>query len=262
MGSNLSDKMADCVSPKHYFGLLGSVLGLTVLAPLIEHFIWAKVTIGFMMVASLLTAALAVKSKSKISFIAFLLACLSGVMWVLAFCDHVPPFETTGFQIAAYAVTFAFFVIICCIIMQDVFNGSITSNKICGAVCVYILTGFCFAMLHMIICLADHNAYRNNYFGVDSTNSMEASYNSYVERYPLFVYFSFCTFSTVGYGDIVPISRVARSLSFLEATFGQLYLAVLVARLVGLHTATVSLRNSRRESLSLPEKRELVGSRK
>src|SRR5580658_3606828 len=116
MGNKLSNTMAICVRPKHYFSLLGSVLGLTVLAPLVEHFVWAKITIGFMMVASLLTAALAVKSASRISFIAFLLACLSGMMWILAFCEHVPPFETLGFQIAAYAVTLSFFVIICSII--------------------------------------------------------------------------------------------------------------------------------------------------
>ena len=57
------------------------------------------------------------------------------------------------------------------------------------------------------------------------------------KRYPLFIYFSFSTMSTLGYGDIVPVSRLARSLSWLEALTGQLYLTILVARLVGLHIA-------------------------
>jgi len=256
--AKISETMAHCISPKHYVALLSSVLGLTVLAPIVEHFIWAKITIGLMMVASLLTAALAVKSNHRISLIAFSLACLSGIMWILAFCDHFSPCNSAGFQIAAYAVTFLFFVIICCIILQDVFQGSVDANKICGSVCVYLLIGFCFSMLHMMIALSDHNAYRNNIFTADSTAHTQ-TYGSYVERYPLFVYFSFCTFSTLGYGDIVPVSRLARSLSFLEATLGQLYLAVLVARLVGLHTASITMRH-RAETLSAPEERELVGS--
>ena len=49
------------------------------------------------------------------------------------------------------------------------------------------------------------------------------------------VYFSFITLSTVGYGDITPLSPPARSFAFMEAIIGQIYLAVLVARLVGLH---------------------------
>jgi voltage-gated potassium channel Kch len=48
-------------------------------------------------------------------------------------------------------------------------------------------------------------------------------------------YFSFMTLTTVGYGDIVPHSTAARTLAGLEAVTGQIYLTVLVARLVGLH---------------------------
>ncbi|MYK51885.1 MAG: two pore domain potassium channel family protein, partial [Gemmatimonadetes bacterium] len=49
------------------------------------------------------------------------------------------------------------------------------------------------------------------------------------------IYFSFITMTTLGYGDIMPISRMAKNMAVLEAVWGQTYLAVLVARLVGLH---------------------------
>lgn len=52
-----------------------------------------------------------------------------------------------------------------------------------------------------------------------------------------FFYFSFVTLATVGYGDIVPMTRPARSLAILEALTGQLYLAILIARLVGAYVA-------------------------
>jgi len=48
-------------------------------------------------------------------------------------------------------------------------------------------------------------------------------------------YFSFVTLATLGYGDLVPKSEVARGLAIVEAVFGQLYLAVMVARLVSLY---------------------------
>jgi voltage-gated potassium channel Kch len=50
-----------------------------------------------------------------------------------------------------------------------------------------------------------------------------------------FRYFSFMTLTTVGYGDVLPRSDAARTLAALEAVMGQIYLTVLVARLVGLH---------------------------
>ena len=50
-----------------------------------------------------------------------------------------------------------------------------------------------------------------------------------------FLYYSLVMLSTLGYGDIAPLSRPARSLSATEAIAGQVYLAVLVARLIGLH---------------------------
>jgi voltage-gated potassium channel Kch len=51
------------------------------------------------------------------------------------------------------------------------------------------------------------------------------------------LYFSYVTLTTLGYGDISPVKDPARTLAFLEAVTGQLYLVVLVARLVGLHIA-------------------------
>ncbi len=50
-------------------------------------------------------------------------------------------------------------------------------------------------------------------------------------------YFSFITLSTVGYGDITPVSTIARWLAAMEAMTGLLYVAVLIARLVSLYSA-------------------------
>ena len=52
-----------------------------------------------------------------------------------------------------------------------------------------------------------------------------------------FTYFSFVTMSTLGYGDIAPVSTAARSTAWIQAVLGQLYLAISVAALVGVHIA-------------------------
>lgn len=59
------------------------------------------------------------------------------------------------------------------------------------------------------------------------------------------MYYSFVTLTTLGYGDTYPTSDAARILAMLEATLGQLYLVILVARLVGLYTAQESERRKR-----------------
>ena len=50
------------------------------------------------------------------------------------------------------------------------------------------------------------------------------------------LYFSLVSITTMGYGDILPVSALARSFASLEGVFGTLYLAVMIARLVGLHS--------------------------
>ena len=70
-------------------------------------------------------------------------------------------------------------------------------------------------------------------------------------------YFSFVTLTTLGYGDIVPVSGPAKTFSTLEAIVGQLYIALLVARLVGLHTAQ-SIANKGRAKIVADECRPFL----
>ena len=59
------------------------------------------------------------------------------------------------------------------------------------------------------------------------------------------MYYSFVTLTTLGYGDIYPVRDGARIMAMLEATLGQLYLVILVARLVGLYTSQESERRKK-----------------
>ena len=106
---------------------------------------------------------------------------------------------------------------------QILFSGRITTNKLIGSVCIYLLLGVIWALLYSFIALLT----------VDAFNGMPIQLGHQVIWE--YIYFSFVTLSTLGYGDISPASEIARSLVYLEAICGQFYIAILVASLVGAH---------------------------
>ena len=185
--------------------------------------------VGALVIISLTTATLTINAGKRVNIRAVFLALLTGVMWLLAFCINGFPYDTMYFQLAANTVMLIS-IDVGRIMLQDILSGEVTANRICGAVCIFVLIGFCFAIIHMMVAIQNPAAYKDN-SGTYGAQSVPH------ERYPLFAYFSFCTLSTVGYGDVVPVSRLARACSCLESLCGQLYLAILVARLVGLHIA-------------------------
>jgi hypothetical protein len=94
-------------------------------------------------------------------------------------------------------------------------------NKVVGALCIYLLIGAIFAILFQL--LED--------FSPGSFEGMEGYAGPALPW--RFLYFSFVTLSTLGYGDVLPLTLYAETLVTLEAILGQFYLAVLVAGLIG-----------------------------
>ena len=107
--------------------------------------------------------------------------------------------------------------------MRQIATGNnISANRIVGAICVYLMLGviwaLCYALLETMV--------PGSFKGL-TEQAASSSWN------PDWVYFSFVTLTTLGYGDISPLTYSARALSYFEAIVGQFYLAVLVAGLVG-----------------------------
>ena len=100
----------------------------------------------------------------------------------------------------------------------------ITRDQIYGGICAYLMLGFAFgAVFYLLNILVPDSFAVNTRLPVVGEN-------------PDLMYFSFVTLATLGYGDITPLSRFARSLSELEALTGSLYIAVFMARLVSMVT--------------------------
>lgn len=109
------------------------------------------------------------------------------------------------------------------VVARTVFRrGKVTYHRIIGAVLLYLLIAVCFAALSAFVGLSIPGAFKGVAIEDNATLASE-----------LF-YLSFATLTTTGYGDLVPLHPLARSLCNLEAVVGQLYPATLLARLVTL----------------------------
>ncbi len=105
------------------------------------------------------------------------------------------------------------------ILVQVYRPGVVNRHRILGAVAAYLLLGLVWAQAYQLVALAHPGAFT----GAIDSGAQGA-----------WVYFSFVTLTTTGYGDILPAHAAARSLANLEALIGQLYPAILLARLVSL----------------------------
>lgn len=113
-------------------------------------------------------------------------------------------------------------------------EGPVDADRIYGAVCGYLLIGLTWALLYGALDLTQPGSFDLGEGATEGTAAGPAPVPHFADMDP-FIYYSLVTLSTLGYGDIVAVTRSARSLSALEAIVGQIYMAVVVARLIGLH---------------------------
>lgn len=115
-------------------------------------------------------------------------------------------------------------------ILRNIFAASVvTGDDVLGAVCGYLLAAGAWANLYAATELLVPGSF-------SVSNDLQELSSSH-GRTALFNYFNVVTLATMGYGDITPVRPPATALAMLEAIFGQFYVAVVVAQLVGLRLA-------------------------
>jgi hypothetical protein len=125
----------------------------------------------------------------------------------------------------------SFNVYVISLILISLFRAKkVTSNTIYGAVSVYLLIGTMFSIIYKFM-----ETLRPGSFFIGETGSLD------------FVFFSYTTLTTLGYGDITPVSSYARTATSLEAIIGVLYIAILISRFVGIYIAQHLAKNTRNE---------------
>lgn len=148
---------------------------------------------------------------SSIAILAFFLGLIGRLelykSWTIAFLFLIQSIYAVYLIVATY------------LILRDIFSSSkVTIDTIRGSICAYLLIGFVWALLYGIIASLNPQAFSQSII--------------FEESFGKAVYFSFTTLTTLGYGDILPLSPLAKMLTNLEAIIGQLYPSILIAILV------------------------------
>src|SRR2546423_113111 len=194
--------------------------------PFVEEIEGGDIIVSLLLSLVLISAVLAVASRRRTLVIAVLLVIPAIVgRWINHFQPHLV--HPAVFLIAGL-VLIAFVVVN---LLRFILRApSVNTEVLCASIAAYLMLGLMWTMAYWLVDqLTPGGAFSFN------TNTGTRSMNGFTG-----FYFSFITLSTVGYGDITPVSRIARWLAALEAMTGLLYVAVLIARLVALYSSPKS----------------------
>ena len=167
--------------------------------------------------------------RSRTAFIAGWI--LAGLTLALSIAVHLT--DVMMLRYLAWFAALVFLSLSCTIAVSDVlFGGHININRLIGAACIYLLSGTIWGIVFSLLQAFTPGAFEGLSTGDPSAQLREL------------IYFAFVTLTTLGYGDIAPVTPVARTVAYLVAILGQMYLTVLVAALVGLHIAGYHARHT------------------
>jgi len=170
------------------------------------------------LLAVLIVAALMVFG-SRLAFCGILISIVLILVAIALEWQHPSRYEVYFDAIAALIASLTLTIVVTRAVLSP---GRITFHRIIGAVLIYLNLGAIFVGLFCLVALLVPDAFVGlKQFKEDPTIAA-------------MVYFSFTTLTTLGYGDIVPLHPYARGLANIEAMIGQLYPAILIARLVSL----------------------------
>ena len=135
--------------------------------------------------------------------------------------EYQDQFDSGGYVITAVFLGMTIWAVFSAVLDAPHIDG----DTILGAVCVYLLIGFMWANFYALIHLVERGAFSfPAYTQIDAQGTLIPEFT--------FGYYSFVTLTTLGYGDMLPISYRARTLSWMEAVVGVTYMATVIALLV------------------------------
>lgn len=214
---------------RKYLVLIVTLVGVLLLHSFSRHAAMGSLVSHVLVTLAVLAVFLTVFNGARERAIAFLAAAAA---IVVVWAHHVAPtslqfpLEIAHYVLQALFVGFAVVVILTSVLRQK----RVTSDEVLGAVCGYLLAGVFFGNVYSLIELLSPGSF-------SMSQQFAADLATWDGRISLFDYFSLVTLTTMGYGDVTPVHGPARTFALIEAVFGQFYIAVLVAQLVGLRLA-------------------------
>jgi hypothetical protein len=222
------------VSRHHFVLVFGALLAFYVLTPIVQQLrpglhpaVPPAVEAGLFLTL-LLGTIVAVSKRRALTLFAMLLAVAAGVLWLVGIVIDID-----GVHVVRYVLLVGFLSYVIWVMLRAIFDSrQVTFDTLCASLCIYLLLGLVWAPAYSAVDLLDPAA-----FTCTVETAKPRGWLRLGRGETAVLYFSFATLTTLGYGDIVPTSPISRMLASIEAIAGQLYLTVLVARLVGMHIA-------------------------
>ncbi|WP_319643024.1 potassium channel family protein [Methanovulcanius yangii] len=202
--------------------LLASLILIIFVYPFAESFDTGGLILRVLTTAIIILSVYALLDVKRHFIIAVLLLIPTVVM---SWAEYLGQ-ETAFISTFALLTNMAFFLFVTLIILHRILTTRIvTKDTIYGAICVYFLFAYLWGALYLFTALTVPGSFATFY--PDTAVLPTIGFGEAM-------YFSFVTIATLGYGDIIPVGNVSRSLAMLEAATGVLFVATFVARLVAL----------------------------
>ena len=196
--------------------LLVAFLLLLLVAPMLAPFFNLRLLFDVFLTVVFASAIYAASDRKWHYIASTLLFLLAGSgIWI----DYIFPSRISYLISQMMALAFFFFAGLR-MIRKLLKAEKITANAIFSAIVVYLIAGVVWSAIYSILETLDPGS-----LNIEFANVRYASFR--------LVYFSFVTLTTLGYGDIAPLTDTASAFVILEAIFGQMYITVLIAWLVG-----------------------------
>jgi len=211
------------------YGLLLLVLfSILALYPFLGYFPILKWVLNLVMLAIVFAALRLTQSKNAVHYLTLVLGRASFSADLASHALGV----AIAYPLAAVIRTLFMAHLIIAIFIDIMQRKQVTIDAVLGACCIFIMLGLTFGSTFILV---EWRAPGSFTFPEAIKSAGGVFHNTTVE-FEL-IYFSLVTMTTIGYGDIYPLTPPARSLAALEGLLSQLYLAIIIARLVGLEIA-------------------------
>ncbi len=201
-----------------YTRLLLSLILVVILTPFFNLILGGRFLRDLAFIAVIVTAVWDIARTRRVFMISITLGVPALAVRLTSMIGDSDALLTRG---AVHGLGVLFFSYIVFEIVWDITTSTnVTNDTIRGAFCAYLLMGLAWASAYQLVALLQPGA-------------IDIGPGGPITQAQNFTYYSFVVLTTLGFGDITPVSGVARSLTWIEAVVGQLFIATIIARLVG-----------------------------
>ena len=203
--------------------LFGSLLALLLVFPLVTSPPFQRPVLNAVLTLIIITGPLSLAARRNQFLIA---AVLAAIMWIPGWIDSLIEGTLAGWITSFGAAAFFGYLGVLLFKGHLIHVGSVTGTTVLAAINAYLCIGLMFAFIYVNVSLAFPGAFAGTFMDEPIRQQMEG-----------FIYYSFVTMTTLGYGDILPKTILAGTLAYAQAVVGQLYVALTIARIVGIQVS-------------------------